>query len=83
MIPVRIPGLTDIRKVSMNSGFRFAVTEDGTVWHWGFRRWGENHQPICQTTPVQLPRIVDAVDVSAHWEALIQGANGNLYVFEP
>jgi alpha-tubulin suppressor-like RCC1 family protein len=82
-IPIQVPGLAGVTKISGSGGFRFAVKEDGTVWHWGYRGWDEDHTPICQTVPTQIPGISDAVAVSAHWEALIQTADGALYVFEP
>ena len=59
------------------------MKEGGTVWHWGYRGGDEDHRPICRTVPAQVPGIIDAVDVSAHWETLIQTADGDLYVFEP
>jgi hypothetical protein len=82
-IPVQIPGLTGVRRISGKGGFRFALKEDGTVWYWGYRGWNEDHSPICQMTPAQVPEITDAVDVAAHWEALIGTADGRLYTFDP
>jgi alpha-tubulin suppressor-like RCC1 family protein len=81
-VPIQLPGLSGIRMISGRYFLRFAVREDGTVWYWGILDWDQDHNPIVQSVPAQVPGITDAVDVAAHWEALIRTASGELYVFE-
>jgi hypothetical protein len=80
-VPIQLPGLSDVRRISGSYRFRFAVKEDGTVWYWGYRGRDANGDPVYQTVPAQVPGIADAVDVAAHWEALIQTLGGDLYTF--
>lgn len=81
-LPIQLPGLSGVRKISGSANVWFALEEDGTVWYWGYRGRDENGQRIYQEVPAQVPGITDAVNVAGHWEALIQTAAGDLYVFE-
>jgi len=81
-VPIQLPGLSGIQKISGRNQVWFALKEDGTVWYWGYRGRDENDQRLYQQVPAQVQGVTDAVDVAGHWEALIQTSGGDLYVFE-
>lgn len=82
-IPVQLPGLAGVSRLSVNGSFNLALTEEGDVWYWGYRGSGGNQSRLCQLTPAPVPGIQDAVDISANWKALILTSDGDIFTFEP
>ncbi|HET7443481.1 MAG TPA: hypothetical protein VFJ57_02350 [Solirubrobacterales bacterium] len=84
--PVVVPGLTNI--VAIDAGYEYfiALRSDGTVWFWGYDRYGESGNGTgtqigceCIDHPVQVPGVTGAVAISADWylaSALL--ANGTI-----
>jgi alpha-tubulin suppressor-like RCC1 family protein len=67
LIPVPVPGLTGVTKISAGSSFNLALRSDGTVWAWGSNQDGQlgigNRNPV--TGPVQVTGLTAATQVAA------------------
>ena len=64
--PVKVEGLTGVKRIAVDSANTIALKEDGTVWGWGMNKVGQ----LCDGTtekrlhPVQMQGITNAVDIA-------------------
>jgi len=66
--PVQVSGISDIVAVSAGGYHSVALKSDGTVWAWGYDRYGQLGDDVTRAdkaTPVQVSGISDIVAVSA------------------
>ena len=62
-----IAGLSGVVSVSGGDFFASALLSDGTVWAWGYCRYGEcGSAPGPVSTPVQVPGISDVIAISSN-----------------
>jgi alpha-tubulin suppressor-like RCC1 family protein len=66
--PVQTSNLTDVVKVEAGAKFGVAVKRDGTVWTWGWNKYGQLGigSTNTQTMPVQVPGLNGIVNVSVY-----------------
>lgn len=80
--PVQVPGLTDVVNIATGVGCSVALKADGTVWTWGYNRYGElgNGNAWCSSsTPIQVPNLTGVVSIAASdpFNAASSGNGGN------
>jgi alpha-tubulin suppressor-like RCC1 family protein len=77
LVPVQIPGLTDVVSIAATWSGTFAVKSDGTVWAWGFNGPGnlgigeaggvgcDLQTPNCFVlSPTQIPGLTDVAEIA-------------------
>ena len=66
-VPIQVPGLSDIVKISSGGYHSIALKKDGTVWAWGENYKGQigDGTIICKTTPVQVPGLSNIYKINA------------------
>lgn len=76
-IPVEIPGLTNIVRISTGEENAMAVGIDGTVWEWGWVPSANSGYPygVYQITPRMVDGLTNVVDIASTWIGNSRGAS--------
>jgi alpha-tubulin suppressor-like RCC1 family protein len=77
LVPVQVPGLDHVTKISAGYGFSLALRSDGTVWAWGWNdkaQLGAFSKSPFSLVPVQVPGLAHATGISAGVEHAVATA---------
>ena len=77
--PVKVEGLSGVKKIAVDGTNAIALKEDGTVWGWGKNEGAlgdGSTEP--RTHPVQMQGISNAVDIALYGDAAIVLADGTV-----
>ncbi len=82
-VPIQIPGLSNIRKISAGAGIAFAIDSAGKVWAWGANQncqLGDSTTLPKRLTPVMLPVLeqIESID-GGIGKTVAMGKNGLLW----
>jgi alpha-tubulin suppressor-like RCC1 family protein len=83
-IPLKVPGLSNIRSIAGGAGHSLAVRQDGTVWAWGQNDFGQlgDGTTVDRSSPVQVPGVANAVMVCAGgWHSAILRQDGTVWTW--
>jgi alpha-tubulin suppressor-like RCC1 family protein len=67
-VPVQVPGLAGVTRVSAGFGFDLALRSDGTVWAWGlnfYGQLGDGNSDESALTPVQVGGLTGVTQIAA------------------
>ena len=66
---IQVQGLTDVVAIESESNTMHALKSDGTVWSWGYNRYGQFGQNWTSTsaygTPVKMRKVSNVMQISA------------------
>ena len=62
-VPVKVPGLSNVRAIAAGQDHSLAVRQDGTVWAWGANNYGQlgDGTTVDRSSPVPVPGVTNAV----------------------
>jgi alpha-tubulin suppressor-like RCC1 family protein len=80
LIPVPVPGLTGITKISASRTFNMALRSDGTVWAWGGNDRGQlgNGTTVTTLTPVKVTGLSHVTGIAAGFDAAVATATNGI-----
>ena len=80
VIPVPVPGLTGVTKISAGSSFNLALRSDGTVWAWGQNDRGQlgNGTTVPAMTPVKVTGLSHVTGIAAGYNAAVATATNGI-----
>jgi alpha-tubulin suppressor-like RCC1 family protein len=83
--PTQVPGLTGVTAISAGLGHALALRNDGTVWAWGFNRYGQlgDGSTTQRASPVQVQGLtgITAISASAGQHSLAVGGDGSIWAW--
>jgi len=84
VIPIQVPGLTNIVSIAAGGGHGFAIRSDGVVWAWGNNHVGQlgNGTTVNSLTAIQIAGLTDIVQIDCgDGKSLAVDSSGDVWVF--
>ena len=80
LMPVPVPGLTGVTKISAGSTLNLALRSDGTVWAWGQNDHGQlgNGTTVPTMTPVKVTGLSHVTGIAAGFNAAVATATSGI-----
>jgi alpha-tubulin suppressor-like RCC1 family protein len=80
--PVQVKNLNNITQISANYDFNLALTQDGTLWFWGFTgKRDVNNKPIGINIPERINNLDDVVIIHAGPTCLVMKNDYSYWYF--
>ncbi|MEC0248474.1 RCC1 repeat- and reductase domain-containing protein [Paenibacillus chitinolyticus] len=83
-VPIQVPNLDSVVKITAGYGSSYAVKSDGTVWSWGMNNYGQlgDGTLVKKITPVPIPNLTGVIDITVSHSSVFAVKNdGTVYAW--